>query len=226
MITEDRVMEQGRYGNFSSIKPALKRKGVVLFVMLSVIVTASLIVYKYFYYLDAYFYTYEFYWLFNVRNLQAANIELFAEYFSPMGITTEALPQLIFSHFIQNYFLPLSKPILVAAATLAYGTGLGLFFSFLSLVTVGMLSFGLGMFLFGDILPFLKGGKIERFQGTIAGPAALSLPLLFSIPFIPISVIAIVGAAFKISLRRITQFMLIGFSLRLFLLLTMPFFYL
>jgi len=42
--------------------------------MLGVAVGGTAIIYKYFYFLDAFFYTCEFYWLFNVNNLQAAMV--------------------------------------------------------------------------------------------------------------------------------------------------------
>ena len=223
MIVGQREKDLDKCDSNDSIKPVLKKKIVALLAMLWVAVAATLLVYKYFYFLDAYFYTYEFYWLFNVRNLQTANIAMFADYFRPMGVTTEALPQIILSNLIQNYYLPFTKPILVSAITSAFGMGLGSLFSFLAFVAVGSLSFGLGTFFLGDILPYLKGSKLEKYQKTIATPAAISFPLLFALPFIPISIVAIGGAALKVSFRRTTQFMLIGFLLRLFWLLTMPF---
>jgi uncharacterized membrane protein YdjX (TVP38/TMEM64 family)/heterodisulfide reductase subunit B len=205
-----------------SIKSALTKKAKVVLAILVVAVAATLLVYKYFYYLDAYLYTYEFYWLFNVKNLQAANIPLFADFFRPMGLATEALPQIIHSNLIQNYYLPFSKPILASAITNAFGLGLGSLFSLLGFFVVGLLSFGLGSFFLGDILPYLKRDGLQKYRQTIARPTAIALPLFFTIPLIPVAVIAISAAALKVSLRQIIQYMLIGLTLRLCWLLTMP----
>lgn len=205
-----------------SIRQVLKKKGVALLAVLGVAGAASLLVYKYFYFLDAYFYTYEFFWLFNVKNLQTANVALFTDFFRPMGITTEALPQVILSNLIQNYYLLFTKPILVHATTSAFGPVIGFFFNFAAFFVVGVLSFGLGTFFLGDMMPYLKGVKLETYNKKISTPATIALPLLLAIPFFPISVVIIGGAALNITLRRTTQLMTIGFSLRLIWLLTMP----
>lgn len=205
-----------------NIKNSLKRKSIALLIMAVIAVTASAIVHKYFYFLDAYLYTYEFYWLFNVNNLKAANITMFADYFRPMGIATEALPQVILSHLIQNYYLPFTKPILVSSATSAYGAEIGTFFSLVGFLAVGVLSYGIGAFFLGDILPFLKGGNLPKSREKISTSTAISLPLLFAIPWAPISVIAIGTSFFKIPFRRVTLFMIIGFAVRLFLLIALP----
>lgn len=223
IIVKQREKEPGSGDGNDSISPALKKKGVALFTMLGVAVALTLLVYKYFYYLDAYFYTYEFYWLFNVKNLQAGNAAMFADFFRPMEITTEALPQIILSNLIQNFYLPFTKPILVPAITAAFGVGLGSIFSFLGFFVVGLLSFGLGSFFLGDILPYIKKGGLGKYRIVTAPPAAIIFPLLFAIPLIPVSVVAITGAALKVSFRQSTQFMLTGLTLRLFWLLTMAF---
>lgn len=216
------------------LKSVLKKKGVTLLAMLGITVIAALLVNRYFYFLDAYFYTYEFYWLFNVNNLHAANASLFAEYFKPMGIATEALPQLIFSHLVQNFYLPFTKPILVSVATSAFGFWLGSAFSFFAFIVVGILSFGLGAFFLGDIFPYLQNvvrlrnyDKLKKFQKNIASKTAIIFPLLFASPFIPISLVALSSAAVKNSFWQTAQFMVAGFLLRLSLLLVVtPFLFL
>ncbi len=199
----------------NGIKTTLIKKGSALLTTLAVAAAAILLIYKYFYYLDAYFYTYEFYWQFNVHNLQTANTALFTDFFSPMGISTEALPQIILSNLIQNFYLPGTKHILVSAITSAFGIGLGSLFSFLGFFVVGLLSFGIGSFFLGDILPYIKRNRLEKFRQTIATPTAITFPIFFAIPFIPISIIAIGGAALKVSFRQTLKFMLTGLTLRL-----------
>ncbi|MCJ7601278.1 MAG: hypothetical protein MUO63_07205 [Desulfobulbaceae bacterium] len=182
------------------------------------------VVHHYFYYLDAFLYAYEFYWLFNIKNLQAANTALFVEYFKPMGIRTEALPQILLSHLIQNSFLPFSKPILVSAAKSAFGAGLGIFFSYIALLLTGLISFAIGSFFLGDILPILKRQGFGNFrQRMTSSPlASLILPLFFTLPWIPVSLVAIAGAFLKFPTKTIGRFMLLGLFLRVLWLLVTP----
>lgn len=166
----------------------------------------------------------QFYWLFNIKNLQAANTALFVEYFKPMGIRTEALPQILLSHLIQNSFLPFSKPILVSAAKSAFGAGLGIFFSYIALLLTGLISFAIGSFFLGDILPILKRQGFGNFrQRMTSSPlASLILPLFFTLPWIPVSLVAIAGAFLKFPTKTIGRFMLLGLFLRVLWLLVTP----
>lgn len=206
----------------SERKEVLKKKGIALLGLFAVGLVVSLMSYKYFYFLDAFFYTYEFYWMFNVNNLQAANTAMFVDYFRPMGIATEALPQVILSHLIQNYYLPFTKPILVASATSAYGMGLGLIFSFFGFLAVGFISYGIGNFFLGDIVPYIKGSNLNTFKTKINKSTLVGLPVLFAIPWLPISAITIGSAFIKVPVRRSIQLMSVGVALRLFLLLAIP----
>lgn len=226
MIIGLKAKERDKPYRNDSLKPVLKKKGVALLALLGVALFATLLVYKYFYFLDAYFYTYEFYWLFNVKNLQTADSAMFADYFRSMGIVTEALPQMVLSHLIQNFYLPFSKPILVSAITSAFGLGLGSFFSFAAFLVTGIFSFGVGTFFLGDIVPYLQDGKLEKYQKTIATPATIIALILFAVPVLPISFVAIGTAALKVPFWRVNQGMLMGFLIRLALLLTTPFLFL
>ena len=51
---------------------------------------------------------------------------------------------------------------------------------------------------------------------SIETPAALILPVSFAVPWVPIAYTAIGGAFFKVPFKRMTQFMLIGFTIRIF----------
>lgn len=208
--------------NIGKLKSILCKKGLAVLVMLVIAVIVAFVVYKYFYFLDAYLYTYEFYWLFNINNLKTANVSMFADYFRPMGITTEALPQVILSHFVQNFYLPLTKPILVAATTSAFGIGPGSLFSIVAMLVVGLFSHAIGGFLFGDVVPLLTGKDFNLYQQKLKTPAAVTFPLLFALPWVPISVVALSGTTLKIPCRTALQFMLIGLSIRLFWMLVVP----
>ncbi len=204
-------------------RKSLLRKGIILGCLVALAAVTFFIIRRYFYYLDAYLYTYEFYWLFNVNNLRAANTSMFVEYYRPMGISTEALPQIIFSHLVQNYYLPFSKPILVSAAGNAFGVWLGSLFSYVALLMTGLVSFAIGTFFLGDILPYIKGEKFEAYRRNLI-PAAgiIILPLLFAIPWIPVSFPAIAGAFFKVPTLKMGQCILLGLSLRIIWFLAAP----
>lgn len=205
---------------------SLKRKGIILGCLVALAAVLFFIIRRYFYFLDAYLYTYEFYWLFNVNNLRAAHTVMFVEYYRPMGISTEALPQIIFSHLVQNYYLPFSKPILVSAAGNAFGVWLGSLFSYLALLLTGFVSFAMGAFLLGDIFPYIRGEKFQASRRRLFPAAGIILPLLFAIPWIPVSFPAIAGAFFKVPTRKMGQGMLLGFPLRIIWIIAAPTFFL
>ncbi|MFH1217840.1 MAG: hypothetical protein V1706_15205 [Pseudomonadota bacterium] len=206
------------------LKKSLARKAWMAGAIILVAAVVAGVVHRYFYYLDAYLYTYEFYWLFNTKNLQAADTALFIEYFTPMGITTEALPQILLSHLIQNFYLPFSKPILVTAAASAFGLTLGVFFSYIALLLTGFLGFLAGSFFLGDLLPLLCGKEFSHFrEKIIRSPwVAVIISLLFAIPWLPVSFTTFAGAFLKFPLPAISRFMLAGLLLRVVLLLAAP----
>ncbi|MCF8056987.1 MAG: hypothetical protein K9K37_10155 [Desulfocapsa sp.] len=206
------------------LKKSFVQKAKISGVIFLVACIIAGVVYHYFYYLDAFLYTYEFYWLFNIKNLTAANIDLFVEYFKPMGISTEAFPQILLSHLIQNSFLPFSKPILISAVKSSFGAGFGIFFSYIALLLTGLISFAIGSFFLGDILPVLKRHGFGNFQQKITGStsASLILPLFFTLPWIPVSFVAIAGAFLKFPLKTIGKLMLFGLFLRVVWLLVTP----
>lgn len=205
-------------------KKSLVKKTIISGVIFVVACIITGVVHHYFYYLDAYLYTYEFYWLFNIKNIEAANTALFIEYFKPMGISTEALPQILLSYLIQNYYLPFSKPILVSAVKSAFGTGLGFFFNYIALILTSFISFLIGSFFLGDILPILKGKEFGNFRQKITSsiPVSFILPLFFSIPWIPVSLVAVAGAFFKFPTLTMGRFMLFGLFIRVLWLLATP----
>lgn len=206
------------------LNKSLTRKAWIAGTLLLLAAIGAAVVHRYFYFLDAYFYTYEFYWLFNVKNLRAGDTAMFVEYFSPMGIRTEALPQLVLSHLIQNFYLPFTKPILVNAAQSAFGCGVGALFSYIALTTTASLAFAIGSFLFGDLLPLLAGTKFPTFRDKMlrSPGTAIALSLLFAIPWIPIALPAMTGALLKVPLQSMSRFLLTGLSVRTVTLLATP----
>ncbi|MFZ5759561.1 MAG: hypothetical protein ACOY32_08035 [Thermodesulfobacteriota bacterium] len=206
------------------LKKSLTRKAWTAGALLLIAAIGTAVVYRYFYFLDAYFYTYEFYWQFNVKNLRAGDTALFVEYFTPMGITTEALPQLVLSHLIQNFYLPFTKPILIGAAHSAFGSGIGAPFSYIALAVTALLAFAVGSFLFGDLLPLLAGTKFPTFRDKMlrSPGTAIALSLLFAIPWIPIALPAMTGALLKVPLQSMSRCLLAGLLVRTVALLAAP----
>jgi hypothetical protein len=210
-------------GNIAVKKSVIYKKGAAIIIFIFFALIATLIVRHYFYVLDSYYYTAEFHFLFMKNNLKAGNIELFTDYFKSLNTVIKAFPMLLGSCLVQNYLLPFSKPILVAAVISALGLSKGIGLNFISLLIVGFISFGSGIFFFGDILPFLKK-KILHFNVVISSSffANGALGILFALPFVPVVFPATVSAIIRIPIIGLVRIMIMGFTIRLVLLVLMP----
>lgn len=202
----------------TSRKKILYLKLFSLSVLAIIIVVAIFLFYHYFYIFDSYYYTAEFHYLFMKNNLKSENVELFKDYFQSMGSFINVFPFLFFSYFVQSYFIPFSKPVLALSVMSAFGMVKGLILSYLSLIFVGLVSFGIGIFFVGDLLPVLNN-KFTFFEKiNCISKKAFTMVLFiiaFAIPFIPISIISLTGAVIKIPLLRISLSMISGFAVRL-----------
>jgi hypothetical protein len=175
----------------------------------------------YLYYLNSYCYTAEFYLLFVLNNLKAGNLEVFKDCLTCMSITRLAFPMVLFSHLIQNFWLPFTKQILASAAVSSYGVGIGGILTYLSFLFVGMISFGLGIFFLGDIVPYLtkKNGNVRVWLNHRSG---IPFTLLFAVPYFPILIPGILGGLFRIPLGKFCRLIVIAFGIRLVWLVTFP----
>jgi len=203
-----------------NFKKSLIVKAVIV---VAVTLLAAAVVYfirRYFYILDAYVYTGEFHLLFITNNMQAAKLELFTEYLKPMGFFM-ALAICLIGGCYAGLDLSASEQVLIQAATHAFGAPMSFLFAFLGFLALGLLSFGVGSLIFGDIVPLLTKKGYTDYLGKVRKPALLLFPIAFALPFVPIIIAAVVGAIAKVPLTRMLQFMLVGFMLRTLALMLM-----
>ncbi len=211
----------GSHGQYRLGK-SLRLKSMIL---LALLFAAGLGVYlgdKYFWAINSYIYTAEFHLMFLLNNLMAGDLEMFTEYFRPMGASPMALFLLLLGHLFQGFWFPLSKPVLVSAQAAAQGVFLGGVFSYLSLFQAGILSFALGRFLLGDILPVLRKGQGEAPPAVNSTAVGLLMPAIMALPWLPLPVAPLLGGLLRLSATRMIWLMLPGLALRVLWLLAMP----
>ena len=196
-------------------KKSLSRKGFILAGIGTLTVITVLVINHYFYILDAYIYTGEFHLMFITNNLKATKIELFSEYLKPMSLSY-ALPICLTGMCYSGIGVPSSQIALVSATTEAFGIVTSFLFGLAGFFVLGFLTYGIGTLFLGDIVPFLKRKNYLQYLQTIETPAAIILPLSFAVPLVPIAYAAVGGAFFKVPFKRMSQFMLIGFTIRIF----------
>ncbi len=201
------------------LKRSLARKGIFLLALGGLALLAWALVRHYFWALNAHLYTAEFHLLFQVNNLKAGNLALFTDYFRSLGAGPTGLAFLCLAEAIQGFWLPLSPRILTSAFVAANGLAGGGTLTFLSFQLVGLLAFGLGRFLFGDLLP-LMGKGARPAGGSHAWTAALAL--LTALPWIPLPAAPLLAGLLRWSPGRILGLLLLGGGLRLLALLVFP----
>jgi hypothetical protein len=203
--------------------PIIIKKIIALSFLIVIALIASFIVRHYFYMLDSYYYTAEFHLLFMKNNLGKENLELFTDYFKSMKTVEKVFPALLTSYLIQNYRVPFSKPILVTAVVSALGIKKGIILSYISLLLIGIISFGIGIFFLGDVLPLLKK-KMTWLNKVIPREQVINslLACLVAIPFVAVSIPATISALIRVPFKQILVIMSTGFIIRLILLVLKP----
>jgi hypothetical protein len=199
------------------------KKIIALSILIVIAVVATFIVRHYFYMLDSYYYTAEFHVLFMKNNLGKGNLELFTEYFKSMKKVEKVFPALLASYLIQNYRVPFSKPILVTSVVSALGIKKGIILSYISILLMGIISFGIGIFFIGDVLPLLK--KKMTWPNTVISRGRVInslLAFLFATPFVAVSIPATIGALIRVPFKQILIIMSTAFVIRLILLVLKP----
>ncbi|PLX93148.1 MAG: hypothetical protein C0619_04900 [Desulfuromonas sp.] len=205
-----------------SFKKSLKVKTAV-FAGISLVVAAGFfLVNHYFWAVNAHVYTAEFHLMFLLKNLQAANLELFTDYFKPMGTSLNGFVLLLLANLFQGFWLPFSKPILVTAQVGAQGLMVGLLFSYLSLLLSGILSFGFARFLLGDIRPLLRNGKTGPPKNGRSRLMTLGLPVAAALPWLPLSVMPMLAGVLRVPLAQTSVLMGCGLLLRIVILMLIP----
>lgn len=205
-----------------SFKKSLTLKITVLGLLALLTWLGLFLAQKYFWAINAYVYTAEFHVLFLLKNLQTANLELFTEYFKPMGASLTTLGLLLLANLFQGFWLPLSKPILVSAQVAAQGTAFGLLFSYVSMILTSVLIFGITKFLLGDLRPLLRNGKLGPARKGRSKTIKLLLPGLAAFPWLPLSIMPIMAGILRLSFKQTSILLSCGLLLRTVLLLMLP----
>jgi hypothetical protein len=217
----DKTAQTGEY-DISRKKIMLKK--IIAFFVVSVLILASVMVVRhYFYILDSYYYSAEFHVNFMNNNLKSANIELVTDYFKSLKTIPKIFPFLLFAYLIKNFWLFFSKPILVSVITSAAGLYQSAVLNYISLLSIGLISFGLGIFFLGDIVPLFF--KKKGWQDVPAFKKYITYGItgaLFSIPIMPIVIPAFLSALIRIGIKPAATIMLVSFVIRLFLLISFP----
>ena len=196
-----------------NFKKSLIVKAVIVAGLAVLTAAVVYLIRRYFYILDAYMYTGEFHLLFITKNMQATKLELFTEYLRPMSFLM-ALPVCLTGICYAGLDPSSSEQVLIQAATDAFGTPVSFVFGFFGFFALGLLSFGTGSLIFGDIVPLLTKKRYADYLEKMKKPALLLFPIAFALPFVPIIIASAAGAFSKVPLPRMLQLMLIGLLLR------------
>ncbi len=205
-----------------TLKKSLINKGIALALMAALALVGYMLVSRYWYFLNAYAYTLEFYGLFVTNNLKKANLDMFKEFLSSMNHLGPAFLMILYFHIVQNFWLPFTKQILCQAAISSFGMVVGGLYTYLSFVIVGSVSFCLGVFFLGDIVPFFQARFQKDYRQWLNRHSAIPLILLLAVPYIPISIPGIVAGSLRIPWKTVLGLMLLGLAVRALWLISVP----
>lgn len=209
--------------NFISRKKILFRKGIALILFAVLIVISIIVVRHYFYILDSYYYSAEFHINFMKNNLGNRNTELLTDYFKSLKTMPKMFTFLLFAYLIKNFWLLFSKPIFVSVITAAAGLYQSVILNYISLLLIGIVSFGIGIFFFGDILLLFFENKSWTNMSPLNKYIAYGIAgTLFSIPIVPVIIPAFLSAIFRIKIRPMIVIMMTGFMFQILLLISLP----
>jgi len=200
----------------ADLKKTLRNKLLALALACVLIAFAVAVVRYYFYILDAYYYTAEFHVLFMKNNIGAAKIDLLKEYFSSFSSPVAAFPSLLLAHMVQGFLLPLSKPVLVGVAEAGLGVWMVIGLTFPAVFLVGLLSYGLGFFFLGDIVPW-----VQRLRGNenYESPSSIGLILgaVLAVPWAPVVPVTVLMALCRLPFKRTLWLLAASLAVRIFL---------
>ena len=196
-----------------NLKKSLITKAVIVVAVTMLAATVFYLIRRYFYILDAYVYTGEFHLLFITKNMQMTKLELFTEYLKPMSFLM-ALPVCLTGTCYAGLDPSSSQQVLIRATADAFGAPMSFLFGFLGFFVLGLLAFGLGSLIFGDIVPLVTKKCYPEYLDKLKKPALLLFPMAFALPFVPIIIPSVMAAIAKVPFARLLQYMLAGFMLR------------
>jgi uncharacterized membrane protein YdjX (TVP38/TMEM64 family) len=204
-----------------NLKRSLLRKGITLALIAAVVLVGYQLVLHYWYFLNAYMYTLEFYVLFALHNLRTSNLRLFIELLSSLG-PLGAFLMLLYSHAVQSLWLPFTRQILPQAAISALGLGVGSLYTYLSFVIVGLASFGLGVFFLGDIVSLIRAGSPKDYRHRLSRGVDLPLALLLAVPYVPLAIPGVIAGLLRLPWKTMLGLLLAGLFARALWLILFP----
>lgn len=207
----------------TSRRKVLLKKTLALVVLALLIFVVFMMIRHYFYILDSYYYSAEFHVNFLKNSLRNANIELLSDYFKSLRTIPGIFPMLLLGYIIQNFWIFFSKPVLVAAITSAVGLPHSLALNYIGLLLTGIISFLVGLFFLGDIVPLLFKKKVLRDESALEKSVVYGITgTLFALPIFPIIIPAFFSALIRIRSASVLIIMMSGFIIRLLLIVSLP----
>jgi uncharacterized membrane protein YdjX (TVP38/TMEM64 family) len=202
-----------------SLGRSLRAKALLLAGLAVALGLGVWLVWRYFYLLDAYVYTWEFHYRFWVNNLRAGDLAKFAQYLTPMAPAGPGGAMLALAQAVQAFQLPLTPPLLTEAARQAYGTLAGGLASWVAHVWATLLSSGAGWLLLGDLLP-LAGRRTA--PAAPQHPAAWVPALALALPWVPLLVPGFLWGLLRPGWRQALAGAALGAAVRVLWLLALP----
>jgi len=173
----------------------------------------------YFYAVDAYVYTWEFHYRLWVNSLRAADLAKLTEYLAAMRPAGQGGVLLALAQGVQTFRLPLSAPLLVEAARLAYGVFAGGLAAWVANGLAALAACGAGWFLLGDVLPVARR---EPRAGVVEAWAAWLITVALAVPWVPLLAAGLAAGLLRPGLRRALLAVAAGVALRVGWLLATP----
>ncbi|MBF0468997.1 MAG: hypothetical protein HQK61_08950, partial [Desulfamplus sp.] len=147
------------------------------------------------------------------KNLVNSNAQLFGQYFKALGLIG-CMPNLLVAHIIETFISPLNASVLHIGLVQAFGTAAGALLNISGMLVAGLIFYGTGIFLFGEILPILRK--------TRSPLSVYVLPLIGAIlvvPYIPVGFPAVIGAITRVKFRSMVLLLACALTLRAVLLI-------
>ena len=201
---------------FHDCKRMLCQKGMALGGIFALSTALFFVVQYFMYLLDSYLYSAEFHQMFLENNLKSGNIGLMADYFRELG-PLRGFPNLLLAHTIQDVFIPFGQPVVVKAIVSAFGLVFGMGLNLLVYLITVWCIFGLGRFLFGEILPMLRNTKapLTAWMYPLIGLAT-------AVPVIPVILPVAIGAVTRVRFKSFTILMILSLIVRVIWELRLP----
>ncbi|NTV48684.1 MAG: hypothetical protein HGB32_03000 [Geobacteraceae bacterium] len=195
-----------------SLSSSLKLKGIVLVAVALLGGAGVALVRHFFWALNAYLYTLEFNLLTVLGRLRDGDLTAAVDYLQAMSPLRGTFT-LFFAHLAQGFWLPFSSRVFYGAVNTAFGFP-GAIYGGVALLATALVGLGLGRFFLGDIRPIMRLGRGEAPLAPPVNSFAL-VPLLAAIPWLPLSIAAVVAGGLRIPVGRAMAGFVVAIVLRI-----------